>query len=120
MSDWREAQDDARYEAMADAEFRDTVETLPRNALSRQRQTGQRTGTVDQLWELRISAGECPRGSCSGVLDDGCCMLCGWSLTEHRMRTRVAVREQAADHLVTYPGALRLDEYAPADVDEAA
>lgn len=120
MSDYREAQDEARYEAMAADEHREQYESLPRNAVTRERPTGQRTGTVDQLWEQRIAAGDCPRGSCSGSLDDGCCTLCGWSLIEHRMRTRVAVREQAPDYLPTLPGALFIDEYAPADVDEAA
>jgi hypothetical protein len=81
----------------------------------------ERRGTVDQLWEMRIADGECPRGSCSGALDESdCCSVCGWSLIAHRMRTRVAVREQPADHLTTYPGALRLDEYSPAQVEDEA
>lgn len=96
-------------------------EPSTRESHARPGATGQRAGTVDQLWEMRIAAGECPRGMCSGALDgDGYCSLCGFSLLSHRMRTRVAVREQPADHLPTYPGALRLDEYAPADMTEEA
>lgn len=82
------------------------------------RPTGQRTGTVEQLWEQRIEAGECPRGFCAGVLDDGCCKLCGWSLTEHRMRGRLSSVADKPDYVPRLPELF--DEYSPAQVDEAA
>lgn len=96
-------------------------EPSTRESYTRPGATGQRAGTVDQLWEMRITAGECPRGMCSGALDDdGYCSLCGFSLLSHRMRTRVAIREQAGDWLPTLPGALFVDEYAQANIDEEA
>lgn len=99
----------------------DQAEPSTRAPLTRERSTGQRTGTTAQLWEARIADGECPRGACSGTLDaDDCCPLCGWSLVEHQMRTRVAVREQPADWLPRLPGALFIDEFAPADTTEEA
>lgn len=85
------------------------------------RGTHVRRGTVDELWEMRIADGECPRGSCVGKLDESdCCSLCGWSLVEHRMRERIRAKEDKPDWLPTFPGALQLDEYAPASTEDEA
>ena len=122
MSDWNEHRDEARYEAMVDEpprNFAEEKENELRQAMTRG--THVRRGTSASLWEQRIQAGECPRGSCSGSLDtEGYCSLCGFSLTEHRANVRVAAREQPADWLPVLPQALFLDEYAPADTEEAA
>ncbi len=82
------------------------------------RGTYQRAGTTEALWEMRIADGECPRGSCSGRLDDGACTLCGWSLTEFWMRERLKSIEDKPDYITRIPGALSLDEYAEANVDD--
>lgn len=117
MSDYRESQDEARYEAMVNEPEGEPIAALP----TRQGRTGQRSGTVEQLWSQRIEAGECPRGACSGSLDtEGYCSLCGFSLLSHRMRTRIVVREQAGDYLPRLPGALFIDEYAEANIDREA
>jgi hypothetical protein len=97
------------------------TEESTRAPLTRERSDGQRTGTVDQLWELRIADGECPRGSCSGQLDpEGCCPLCGWSLTEFRMRGRLSSVADKPDYLPRLPQALFIDEFAAANIDEEA
>ena len=71
-----------------------------------------RRGTVDQIRQWRIEEGECPRGHCSGKLEDNCCTLCGWSLLEEQMRDRLKEQQDAPELADQLP----LDEFAPADV----
>jgi len=74
-------------------------------------------GTIEQKWEQRILAGVCPRIACGFELDDeDCCARCGWSFVEYRMQQRLATPEQHDDYITTLPGALWVDEYAPADL----
>ncbi len=79
-----------------------------------QAETHDRGGNVETRWQQRIAAGECPRVSCPGRLDDGACIVCGWSLLEERMRERIEAKEHGP--LPELPAELTLDCFAPADL----
>lgn len=81
-------------------------------------------GTVDELRMRRVSEGLCARASCSGELDaEKACPKCGWSLVEEQARDRLRAKsrpEDREDYVPRLPGALFIDEYAEANIDEDA
>lgn len=79
-----------------------------------------RAGTWEQHRQWRIAEGICPRPACGTELEEGACSRCGWSLLEEQMNQRVRAKEPAPDYLPRLPGALFIDEYAQANIDEEA
>ena len=80
---------------------------------------GERRGTPAARYEWRQAEGLCCHRSgtvfCTGTLDsDGYCSLCG------KVSMPPVAPDPEPDFIATIPGALTLDEYAPAQVDEGA
>lgn len=76
--------------------------------------------TYEQRRQWRMAEGLCP--ACSTATRDDFCERCGWSLMKEceNERARAAQVEERDDYLPRLPGALFLDEYGPANVDEDA
>ena len=67
--------------------------------------------------QRHIDANECPLPGCHRELDsEGACPGCGWSLLEEQLKARVAASEKP---LLPEPP-VAVDEYAQAQIDEAA
>jgi hypothetical protein len=79
-----------------------------------------RRGTIEERRLWKIAEGLCPRPGCNTELEDDACARCGWSLLEEQLTARVRSVEDRDDYLPTLPQALWLDEYGPANLDDAA
>jgi hypothetical protein len=81
-----------------------------------------RRGTPGERYEWRLAEGICPgsAGNCGGTVDEALyCSRCGQTW-EPVSAAKDAAPEPDLDWLPTLPLALRIDEFAPANVDDEA